>query len=305
MGDTLDGRRALMGLIAATAAAPGLAFSAQTLPAPPPADPLKYLDMAGRLTVQARVNGRGPFAFMVDTGANSSVIASEIVDQLGLTRGPRAEMHGIAGAQTVDTVRIDQLAVGRRIRKAMTLSVLPRATLGADGILGLEWLGRSSLLLDYARRRMIVGEGLPVPDAQTFAVKARLQRSGLTLIDAFLPNRRIIAFVDSGSTTTVGNLALLEEARRRNAILGPAVETQLRSATGQVLPGRLAVLTSLTLGKIILRRVPLVIGPIHTFDFWGMHDEPAMLIGSDILQKFQMVAIDFRAGEVRFRVFDH
>lgn len=305
MGEPLAGRRALMGLIAATAAAPGLVLSAQTLPATSPADPLNYLDTAGRLTVQARVNGQGPFAFMVDTGANSSVIAAEIADQLGLTRGPRGEMHGIAGAQAVDTVRIEQLAVGRRIRKAMTLSVLPRSTLGADGILGLEWLGRSSLLLDYARRRMIVGEGLPVPDAQTFAVKARLQRSGLTLIDAFLPSRRVIAFVDSGSTTTVGNLALLEEALRHDSILGPTIETQLRSVTGQVLPGRLAVLSRLTLGKIILRRLPLVIGPIHTFDFWGMHDEPAMLIGSDILQKFQMVAMDFRAGEVRFRVFDH
>ncbi|MGH1557988.1 aspartyl protease family protein [Caulobacter segnis] len=44
---------------------------------------LRYLDDAKRLTVKALINGQGPFAFLVDTGANSSVIASELAAQLG------------------------------------------------------------------------------------------------------------------------------------------------------------------------------------------------------------------------------
>ena len=290
-------RRLLTGALAAAALAPAGARSRQSS-----SDALRYLDKARRLTVATMVNGQGPFAFMVDTGANSSVIAAEVADQLGLARGRRSEMHGIAGAQSVDTVTVERLAVGRRVRQGMTLSVLPRATLDVDGILGLEWLGRASLLLDFKRRRMTVGEGLPVPDPTTFTVKARLQKSGLTLIDAFMPSRRIIAFVDTGSTTTVGNLAFFAEALAKGAIIGPAIDTELRSVTGQVLPGRRVMMSSLTLGKVILRRVPMVIGPIHTFDFWGMHDEPAVLIGSDILQHFETVALDFRAGEVRFKV---
>ncbi len=290
-------RRRLTGALAAAALAPAVALGRQASP-----DPLRYLDKARRLTVAAMVNGQGPFDFMVDTGANSSVIAVELADRLGLARGRRSEMHGIAGAQSVDTVMVESLAVGRRVRQRMVLSVLPRENLDVDGILGLEWLGRASLLLDFRRRRMTVGEGLPVPDPTTFTVKARLQKSGLTLIDAFMPSRRIIAFVDTGSTTTVGNLAFFAEARAKGAIVGPVTDTELRSVTGQVLPGRRVTMSSLTLGKVILRRVPMVIGPIHTFDFWGMHNEPAVLIGSDILQHFETVALDFRAGEVRFKV---
>ena len=294
-------RRTLIGSMAAAAFAPA-AMAQVPAETPPKPDSLRYLDKARRLTVKTLVNGRGPFDFMVDTGANSSVIAAEVADQLGLARAGRTEMHGIAGPQSVDTVIIDSLDVGRRGRRRMTLSVLPRSTLSADGILGLEWLGRASLLLDFKRRRMTIGEGLPVPDANTFAVKARLQKSGLTLIDAFMPSRRIIAFVDSGSTTTVGNLAFFAEAQAKSSIIGPITDTELRSVTGQVLQGKLVTLSKLTLGKVILRRVPMVIGPIHTFDFWGMHAEPAVLIGSDILQAFETVAIDVKGGEVRFKV---
>lgn len=295
-------RRALLGLIAGGAAMPALALGAQEAQAPPAPDPLKYLDAARRLSVEAYVNERGPFNFLVDTGANSSVITSELADQLALPRGGATRLHSIAGAQSVDTVRVRTLAVGKRSRENMVVSVLPRAQLRMDGVLGLEWLGRASLLLDFERRRMTVGEALPVPDSRTVIVKSKLLRSGLTLIDAFMPLQRLVAFVDSGSTTTVGNLALLEAARENDAILGTLAATELRSVTGQVLPGRSAILSRLTLGKMTLRNVPLIIGAIHTFDYWGFREQPAIVIGADILQKFQSVAMDFKRNEVRFRV---
>lgn len=298
MDDTPVGRRALMGLIAAGVVAPEAALG-QAADAP---DPLKYLDTAQRLTVKAEVNGQGPFDFLVDTGASSSVISAELADQLGLVRTGSNKLHSIAGAQSVSTARVESLTVGKRARANMTVSVLPRALLRVDGVLGLEWLGRASLLLDFARHKMVVGEGLPLPDSLTVAVKSRLARSGLMLIDAFIPDQRLIAFVDTGSTTTVGNLALLSAAREGNSIVGELSDTELRSVTGQVLPARSTVVSRLMLGKLTLRNVPLLIGQVHTFDYWGFRDEPAIVIGVDILRKFQSVAIDSKRGEVRFRV---
>ncbi|HWU80954.1 MAG TPA: retropepsin-like aspartic protease, partial [Caulobacter sp.] len=263
---------------------------------------LKYLDAAKRLSVKTRVNGQGPFDFLVDTGANSSVITAELARQLNLPRGAPSNLHSIAGSQTVETAKVASLTVGKRSRENMTVSVLPREQLRIDGVLGLEWLDRASLLLDFKQRRMTVGEGLPLADSQTVIVKSKLLRSGLTLIDAFMPLQRLIAFVDSGSTTTVGNLALLEAARQNHAVLGSLADTELRSVTGQVLPGRTAILSRLTLGKMTLRNVPLIIGAIHTFDYWGFHEQPAIVIGTDILQRFDTVSMDFKRNEVRFRV---
>jgi predicted aspartyl protease len=304
MGSTVS-RRGLAGL-AALALAPSLARAGnvEQPPATATTDALRYLDASRRLTVQVMINGQGPFPFLVDTGASGSAISRELADQLGLTRSGTVELHGLAGSQTVDTVRVNSLQVGRRVRGGMTLSVIERDHLGAAGLLGLEWLGNNSLMLDYESRRMKVGSVLPLPDSQTVVVKARTKTSGLTLIDAVMPGAQLLAFLDSGSTTTVGNLALLEVAKRNNAIVGEIVDVGLNSVTGQVLDGRLAVLSRLTLGAMTLRNVPLVVGPVHTFDYWGMGDKPAILIGSDVLQQFETVALDFKRGEVRFRVSD-
>ena len=302
MGSTIS-RRGLAGLAALTLA-PSLA-RARNVEQPPAAtttDALRYLDASRRLTVQATINGQGPFAFLVDTGASGSAISRELADQLGLARRGTVELHGLAGSQTVDIVRVNSLQVGRRVRGGMTLSVIERDHLGAAGLLGLEWLGNNSLMLDYESRRMHVGSVLPLPDSQTVVVKARTKTGGLTLIDAVIPGARLLAFLDSGSTTTVGNLALLEAAKRSKAIIGDVVDIGLNSVTGQVLEGRLAVLSRLTLGAMTLRNVPLVVGQVHTFDYWGMGDKPAILIGSDILQRFETVALDFKRGEVRFRI---
>jgi len=299
MGSTIS-RRGLAGLAATLVAAPAFARDPNA-PQASSAEPLKYLDVARRLTVQVMLNGQGPFHMMVDTGANSSVISIETADRLGLARGEPVEMHGIAGVQTVDTVVIDTLQMGRRIRRQMRVSIVAEHHLGAAGLLGLDWLGANSLMLNYGQRRMAVGEPLPLPDDRTVVIKTRT-RSGLTLIDASIPSHKLIALLDSGSTTTVGNMALLRAAQERKAIIGAVFDIQLRSATGQTLPGRLAVLSRLTLGKMTLMNVPVVVAPVHTFDYWGLADEPAILIGSDILQKFETVALDFKRREVRFKI---
>ena len=293
-------RRALLRLVSGGALTSDAVVTDQgNLPAP---DPLRYLDTARRLTVQAYVNTFGPFDFLVDTGANSSVIATELAFQLGLPRGAESRLHSIAGTQTVATTRVARLAVGRRVRSDLVVSVLPREQLRMDGVLGLEWLARASLLLDFRQRRMTVGEALPVPDVRTVIVKSKLLRSGLTLIDALMPLQRLVAFVDSGSTTTVGNLAMLEAAKKNNALIGELRATELRSVTGQVLAGRAGTLSRLTLGGMTLRNIPLVFGPIHTFDYWGFREQPAIVIGVDILQRFDRVSMDFKRNEVRFRV---
>ena len=106
----------------------------------------------------------------------------------------------------------------------------------------------------------------------------------------------------SDNENAVGNLALFRSAQKRKAIIGETFDIQLRGATGQTLPGRLVVLNRLTLGKMTLVNVPVVMAAVHTFDYWGLTREPAILIGSDVLQKFETVALDFKRREVRFKI---
>jgi hypothetical protein len=304
MGHGPISRREAFSLAAVLAAAPGSALALTATESQPSSERLRFLDEARRLTVETYVNGAGPFPFMVDTGANSSVISHELADSLGLERQGQNVLHHLAGSALVDRTIIGSLKAGDREQRGVAVSLVPEATLGARGLLGLDWLGRSSLTLDYARRRMVVGAAVEPPGSLTFVAPARTKRNGLTLIDAYMPGGPLLTFIDSGSTTTIGNLALLEVARKGKAIIGETVHLNLRSVTGEPLPCTVAVLSSLRIGGLLIRWIPVVMGPIHTFDFWGLGGEPAILVGTDVLQKFKSVALDVRRGEVRFSISD-
>jgi len=47
------------------------------------------------------------------------------------------------------------------------------------------------------------------------------------------------------------------------------------------------------------------IGDFHIFDFWGLQDEPTMLIGMDVLARSREMAIDYEHGVVYFRKRPH
>lgn len=296
-------RRRLAAMLAMAGLAPALPAAALDLPEPAsPADPTRIQGFTRRLTVQAKINGRGPYPFLVDTGANASVISSELAAVLNLSTTGSVTLHGIAGVETVGTVKVETIAVGRRVRRGLTLSVLPGRFVQAPGVLGLDWLGGQGLILDFARDQMRVGSVPPNTDEYTVSVPVKARRSGLHLIEAAVGGASVLAFIDTGSTTTVGNMALMRQAMRGRNVTSDWADIQLVSLTGQTLEGRLAALKTLSLGPIVIRDVPVVFGPIHTFEYWDLVRRPAILIGIDILNAFESVALDFTRGQVHFRL---
>jgi CheY-like chemotaxis protein len=71
-------------------------------------------DHIGRVVVPVMVNGRGPFRFIVDTGANRSTISPRLVRELGLKPAAEASiiLDGITGTAQVSFVTIDRLQAG-------------------------------------------------------------------------------------------------------------------------------------------------------------------------------------------------
>src|SRR5580700_4210749 len=109
-----DRRGLLAGLGAALVAAPAAAailevdaHPATLIPPPapyvPPADLKTVVDIYRRMTAPVRVNGLGPYPFVVDTGANQSVISDTLAGQLGLVQGTPELLNGVAGAQMAST----------------------------------------------------------------------------------------------------------------------------------------------------------------------------------------------------------
>jgi predicted aspartyl protease len=304
VSSSLISRRNLAATLSVLALPGGVARAQGDLPDPGTSAPTRGLDPAGRLTVLVFLNDKGPFPFLVDTGANASVISSDLVASLDLPPGRPVNLHGIAGVEQVGTVGVQSVRVGRRERRDISMSIIAGRYLKAPGVLGMDWLGEQGLTLDFVERQMHVGARVPRADQRSVSVPVRLQRSGLSLIDAHIGATRALTFLDTGSTTTVGNAALMDAAAKANLITRDWTDIQLVSLTGQTLSGRLAALKQLTLGKMIMRNVPVVFGPVHTFEYWGLVSEPALLIGVDVLRAFESVTLDYHRGAVHFLLPD-
>src|ERR1700679_4089947 len=82
-------------------------------PYTPPVNIAAVNDLYKRMTAPIRVNGHGPFPFVVDTGSNQTVISAELAAQLGLSLGDPAPLNGVAGIQMAPTTRA-RLDVGPR-----------------------------------------------------------------------------------------------------------------------------------------------------------------------------------------------
>lgn len=125
--------------------------------------PFRVVD--GRIYVEARVNGAGPFAFAVDTGASGMGRAdASLTKQLNLpVAGSGQSSDGVVTSR-VDTTRFDTLELGGFARR--DLEVITRdygSKLGPEakfaGIIGREFFADGLLVIDYPARMLTFTRG--------------------------------------------------------------------------------------------------------------------------------------------------
>jgi predicted aspartyl protease len=120
--------------------------------------PFRTVD--GRIYVEARVDGKGPFTFAVDTGASGMARADAgLVARLGLpVHGSGETSDGVATAR-VDTVKLGALDLGGFVRRDLEViardygsRMAPEAKF--DGIIGREFFADGLLVIDYPKRML-------------------------------------------------------------------------------------------------------------------------------------------------------
>ncbi|HEX5775390.1 MAG TPA: retroviral-like aspartic protease family protein [Caulobacteraceae bacterium] len=293
-----------------------------SLPPPPVATPddgasLKTsFDAVRRMTVPVFVNDSGPYEFVVDTGANHSVMAIERASELQLPSAGRAAIHGIAGVDPADTVMVSRLSVGAVSSRRIRMPLLPRRHLGAEGLLGVNVLANRRIKLDFRNNSFSISRSgrysvetrghatrLSRRDQATvFVVPARQRFGQLTIVDAEFEGVPVTAFLDSGAETTVANLACRDAIFAREPWRASELLTvQVVSATGQAVTGQLSRIPPLRLGGMRIGNLLSVFADLHTFRIWDLQDTPAILVGVDVMRHFEAVELDFGRSEVTFR----
>src|SRR5207249_364228 len=98
------------------------------------------LDRIGRVMTPVMVNGKGPFLFVIDTGASRSTLAPHLARALDLkvSVGRNVMLNGVTGAAEVPTVAVERLEIGELKFLKQDLPVIFTSIMGnADGILGV------------------------------------------------------------------------------------------------------------------------------------------------------------------------
>jgi gag-polyprotein putative aspartyl protease len=261
-----------------------------------------------RLTTEVFIDGRGPYHFLVDTGAERTLIAEEIAAQLALPQGRRVMVEGIIQGRPSLLVGIERLEMGGLVCPHLEVPVLPRAMLGVDGYLGLDVLDRHRVIFDFRARTLTVTrpQGLfsSLWTHGDEAVVRTLGSSGrLRASDCRVNGVRAAAFIDSGAEVSVINPALFTELKRRAPRLQELLGREgLYGVTGGSIFGAVVNVEKIRLDELVLTYTTVVVAGLEVFDTWGLREQPALLFGMDCLHRFERVTIDYGRRELRFEI---
>jgi predicted aspartyl protease len=255
-----------------------------------------------RLFIDVRVNDKGPFRFLVDSGADRSVIGSGLADQLHLPPGDAVRLQGMAGQATVRTVVIDRLLLGKSEVGPIRAPALAERDLGAQGLIGIDALAEQRLLLDFDARTITVQDARQaiVNDAGEIVVTARLRKGQLIITQASVAEQKVSAVIDTGSEVTLGNMALRRRLLGSRPPRDDAKKVTLVSVTGQTLEAEAVMLPRIRIGGVYLENVVVAFADASPFRLFGLETQPALFLGSDLLKSFRRVSLDFRNRKVRF-----
>jgi predicted aspartyl protease len=115
--------------------------------------PFSLID--NHIYVDVAVNGKGPFSFIVDTGANN-ILTPGTAKALGLTSEGCIETHGAAGpVSDSGVVRLSEIRIGDAVIMSQVVYVMPLPPVEVEGIacagvIGFETFRRFVIRIDYA-----------------------------------------------------------------------------------------------------------------------------------------------------------
>ncbi|MDB5669131.1 MAG: hypothetical protein JWO25_90 [Alphaproteobacteria bacterium] len=301
----------LVGLVPATMSAVPLASQVPaglvpqaTPPIPPTSDAevLDYAnDAASRMTIPVNIGGQGPFNFVVDTGAERTVIAKDLAQQLGLGAGRMARVHSMTEVSDIGTFVIPAIEIGGKMSKEVQAPGLDRRNLGAAGMLGVDMLAAQRVSFDFKRQKMTV-----VPsqrreehwDGDAIVVRGRSRFGQLVLVDAAVEGEKVWVIIDTGAQVSIGNSMLRARLERKHK-LPQTQPIRLLSVTGGHTEADWTQIKVIRLGGLTINNLPIAFADVHPFRKLDLMDRPAILLGMDALKLFDRVSVDFANREVR------
>jgi predicted aspartyl protease len=255
-----------------------------------------------RLTVPVAVANAGPYNFIIDTGAERTVVSRELAGSLRLAASAPVMLTSMTGSSRVDTVVVPRLSIPSiGIEHRVIAPALEARHLGAMGLLGIDTLQRHQVAIDFEAGTMAVRPSEKRKRrtnvrAGEIVVTAKSLFGQLIVTDAYYGSTRIQVVLDTGSQVSMGNSALRRKIGRRHQ----TQPIELTDVTGEKAKADYTRVPGIKIGDVLFGDMPVAFADVAPFERFGLTNRPALLLGMDALQSFRRVEIDFPNRQVRF-----
>lgn len=268
--------------------------------APPDSEAIDArVDRHARLTVPVHVDGTGPFQFIIDTGAQRTVLSDSLAQQLDLEAGPDMQIVGIVQAASVPSAHVGTIDLGRLRLSRVQVPLLKRDDIDADGILGTDTLQDQRVLIDFERSRIEVGDADELGGNRGYeiVVRARRKSGQLIVTNARIDGIKVALVFDTGAELSVGNRALQAALGKRGSQFRAV---QVSSVTGHSAIAQVGTASKLDLNDIAISNPFMAFTDSPVFAELGLQNRPALFLGMREMRMFRRVAIDFGSRRVLF-----
>lgn len=264
---------------------------------------LTQSDRRGRVVAPVHVNGAGPFRFIIDTGANRSVISERLAERLGLEPHGAGVVHTIEGQVSAPLVGVQTLTYGGLSVPADTMPLLgPGVLAGEYGLLGVDGMRGRRLRFDFERHcvEIVPSEGARPLNGWT-RVRGEMRFGYLVVIPGSVRGLDVNVLIDTGSDMSLANTAFQRAAAARTRPVDATGMARALTASVPIVLNSAVIIPRLELGGINISNMVTFIGDYHVFSLWGLEDEPTVLVGMDVLSRTRGLAIDYGQGTVHFQ----
>ena len=186
------------------------------------------------ILLPVHVNGSGPFEFILDTGAGTSLLSSDLAKQLKVKIVGSKEGQSAGGKVAVSLAKTESLAVGETELHDVDVGIVDLSQIGkaigakVDGDLGYNFLKHFRLTIDYCSCEVRLDDPKRV---ENFGRSAKTEgpmrlaspAKPLILVDVHANGRGPFQFaVDTGTSTTAITPELAKKFGIKSSPVGPA-----------------------------------------------------------------------------------
>jgi predicted aspartyl protease len=263
-------------------------------------------DRLGRVVAPVRVNGQGPFRFIVDTGANRSVVSAELASSLGLTPNGSGNVHSVHGVTIAPLVSVQNLQYGDVSLNAAALPMLSgRVLAGEQGLLGVDGMSGRRLRMDFERNCIEIVQSAQARRLRGWStIRGDMRFGHLIVIRGSVNGIRVHLLLDTGSDSSLANVAFRDALNARVRRRAHREETIAYTAGQTVVLENAVLVPRMMMGELEVRNITAYVGDFHIFQIWDLTTEPTLLLGMDVLSQARGLAIDYGRGTVHLQIRD-